>query len=331
MCDQCVTNNVKKALKAEHTNRLKTAFVRALQQEQEIEQRLAQGGNISPPIQHSHSTPQQQSSTIHSKAYESLPASTQIIPFSLKSGSGGMPMSSHSPLVGGQTLSGMTMSLSGKDSRLERERERERERDQREREKEREREIREHREREREREREQRERERSENREREKERAAAAAAAAAAANFDFSKIPDPTKLFGHQMSAAATAAALQAQLLRGMGLPTGSSSMGSHAHNPLLNPFSPLLYPYQLAMAASAAQAAASQGRGGGGGGSSSNRDNSAAAFTAASLAELQRQYLLDMLPHLPNMTAANQNSNSRSSQGGHSQGHGDGRSNWKN
>lgn len=43
MCDQCVTNNVKKALKAEHTNRLKTAFVRALQQEQEIEQRLAQG------------------------------------------------------------------------------------------------------------------------------------------------------------------------------------------------------------------------------------------------------------------------------------------------
>ena len=46
MCDQCVTNNVKKALKAEHTNRLKTAFVRALQQEQEIEQRLAHGGNI---------------------------------------------------------------------------------------------------------------------------------------------------------------------------------------------------------------------------------------------------------------------------------------------
>jgi hypothetical protein len=32
---------VKKALKAEHTNRLKTAFVKALQQEQEIEQRIA--------------------------------------------------------------------------------------------------------------------------------------------------------------------------------------------------------------------------------------------------------------------------------------------------
>lgn len=44
ICEQCVTTNVKKALKAEHTNRLKTAFVKALQQEQEIEQRLAQVG-----------------------------------------------------------------------------------------------------------------------------------------------------------------------------------------------------------------------------------------------------------------------------------------------
>ncbi|XP_039277244.1 transcriptional repressor p66-beta isoform X2 [Nilaparvata lugens] len=46
ICEQCVTTNVKKSLKAEHTNRLKTAFVKALQQEQEIEQRLAQA---SPP------------------------------------------------------------------------------------------------------------------------------------------------------------------------------------------------------------------------------------------------------------------------------------------
>lgn len=42
ICEQCVTSNIKKSLKAEHTNRLKTAFVKALQQEQEIEQRLAQ-------------------------------------------------------------------------------------------------------------------------------------------------------------------------------------------------------------------------------------------------------------------------------------------------
>lgn len=50
ICEVCVTSNLKKALKAEHTHRLKTAFVRALQQEQEIEQRLAGGGaGLSPP------------------------------------------------------------------------------------------------------------------------------------------------------------------------------------------------------------------------------------------------------------------------------------------
>ncbi|XP_028316435.1 transcriptional repressor p66-beta isoform X2 [Gouania willdenowi] len=42
LCEQCMTSNQKKALKAEHTNRLKNAFVKALQQEQEIEQRLQQ-------------------------------------------------------------------------------------------------------------------------------------------------------------------------------------------------------------------------------------------------------------------------------------------------
>ena len=40
MCENCIVSNQKKALKAEHTNRLKTAFVKALQQEQEIEQRM---------------------------------------------------------------------------------------------------------------------------------------------------------------------------------------------------------------------------------------------------------------------------------------------------
>ena len=41
ICEQCVTSNVKKALKAEHTNRLKAAFVKALQQEQELEAKIA--------------------------------------------------------------------------------------------------------------------------------------------------------------------------------------------------------------------------------------------------------------------------------------------------
>ncbi|KAI1882648.1 hypothetical protein AGOR_G00237050 [Albula goreensis] len=42
MCEHCMTSSQKRALKAEHTNRLKAAFVKALQQEQEIEQRILQ-------------------------------------------------------------------------------------------------------------------------------------------------------------------------------------------------------------------------------------------------------------------------------------------------
>ncbi|KAK2508568.1 hypothetical protein MC885_004886 [Smutsia gigantea] len=44
MCENCTASNQKKALKVEHTSRLKAAFVKALQQEQEIEQRLLQQG-----------------------------------------------------------------------------------------------------------------------------------------------------------------------------------------------------------------------------------------------------------------------------------------------
>ncbi|XP_051551295.1 transcriptional repressor p66-alpha-like isoform X2 [Myxocyprinus asiaticus] len=42
LCEQCMSSNQKKVLKAEHTSRLKAAFVKALQQEQEIEQRILQ-------------------------------------------------------------------------------------------------------------------------------------------------------------------------------------------------------------------------------------------------------------------------------------------------
>ncbi|XP_028341603.1 transcriptional repressor p66-alpha isoform X1 [Physeter macrocephalus] len=45
MCENCMASNQKKALKVEHTSRLKAAFVKALQQEQEIEQRLLQQGS----------------------------------------------------------------------------------------------------------------------------------------------------------------------------------------------------------------------------------------------------------------------------------------------
>ncbi|XP_006885921.1 PREDICTED: transcriptional repressor p66-alpha [Elephantulus edwardii] len=48
MCETCMTSSQKRALKVEHTSRLKAAFVKALQQEQEMEQRLLQQGS---PVQ----------------------------------------------------------------------------------------------------------------------------------------------------------------------------------------------------------------------------------------------------------------------------------------
>ncbi|XP_036940123.1 transcriptional repressor p66 alpha-like isoform X4 [Acanthopagrus latus] len=54
LCEQCMSSNQKKALKAEHTNRLKGAFVKALQQEQEIEQRIFQ--QTSSSVSHSSSS-----------------------------------------------------------------------------------------------------------------------------------------------------------------------------------------------------------------------------------------------------------------------------------
>lgn len=62
ICEQCMSTNQKKALKAEHTNRLKAAFVKALQQEQEIEQRILQ--QASSPVSHSPSS-SASSSTSH--------------------------------------------------------------------------------------------------------------------------------------------------------------------------------------------------------------------------------------------------------------------------
>uniref|UniRef100_A0A3B4UWE6 Transcriptional repressor p66-alpha-like n=1 Tax=Seriola dumerili TaxID=41447 RepID=A0A3B4UWE6_SERDU len=54
LCEDCMSSNQKKALKAEHTSRLKAAFVKALQQEQEIEQRIIQ--QASSPVSHSSSS-----------------------------------------------------------------------------------------------------------------------------------------------------------------------------------------------------------------------------------------------------------------------------------
>lgn len=56
MCEQCMSSNQKKQLKAEHTNRLKAAFVKALHQEREIDQRVLQ--QATPPASSSSSSAQ---------------------------------------------------------------------------------------------------------------------------------------------------------------------------------------------------------------------------------------------------------------------------------
>ncbi|CAG0879552.1 unnamed protein product [Cyprideis torosa] len=47
VCESCVSTNTKKSLKAEHTNRLKSAFVKALQQEQDLERQLSKCSSAS--------------------------------------------------------------------------------------------------------------------------------------------------------------------------------------------------------------------------------------------------------------------------------------------
>ena len=51
ICEKCSTANVKKELKAEHTARLKAAFLKALKQEQEIEQKMNESTPIAPKPQ----------------------------------------------------------------------------------------------------------------------------------------------------------------------------------------------------------------------------------------------------------------------------------------
>ncbi|XP_032872628.1 transcriptional repressor p66-beta isoform X2 [Amblyraja radiata] len=124
LCEQCVTSNQKKALKAEHTNRLKTAFVKALQQEQEIEQRIQQQAAVvsasptsvsagvvmnkpEPVIRHHplRQPPQSQSSLqrgLHSSARSVLSTFAQGPQLHMASGLVGMP-GKHAMRSGGQS------------------------------------------------------------------------------------------------------------------------------------------------------------------------------------------------------------------------------------
>ncbi|XP_047198806.1 GATA zinc finger domain containing 2Ab isoform X3 [Hippoglossus stenolepis] len=86
LCDQCMSSNQKKALKAEHTTRLKAAFVKALQQEQEIEQRILQQAASSSSSSHSKNTSSSssmsKSEVLISQQYKQVRAAMQHRPVS---------------------------------------------------------------------------------------------------------------------------------------------------------------------------------------------------------------------------------------------------------
>uniref|UniRef100_A0A8C7DHK5 GATA zinc finger domain containing 2Ab n=1 Tax=Oncorhynchus kisutch TaxID=8019 RepID=A0A8C7DHK5_ONCKI len=92
LCDQCMSSNLKKALKAQHTNRLKAAFVKALQQEQEVEQRILQQA-ASPvskmPSSSSRMKSEQQQHVLVSQQYKQARAQLQLQQHR------GMPMARH--------------------------------------------------------------------------------------------------------------------------------------------------------------------------------------------------------------------------------------------
>ncbi|XP_034560110.1 GATA zinc finger domain containing 2Ab isoform X2 [Notolabrus celidotus] len=74
LCDQCMSSNQKKALKAEHTSRLKAAFVKALQQEQEIEQRILQQAASSSSLSKTTSSSSMSKSEMLSHQYKHVSA-----------------------------------------------------------------------------------------------------------------------------------------------------------------------------------------------------------------------------------------------------------------
>ncbi|KAK2706486.1 transcription factor dcp-66-like isoform X2 [Artemia franciscana] len=248
MCEQCVSSTVKRALRAEHTARLKSAFMRALQQEQELEQ--------------------------HSSRTEKPPAPSPAPPPPVKEHHL-PPPSRPSPLA----------SPSHSVATVNRERERMREREMREKA------------------REERHKEKMERESRERSRSMMDHHLGSP--NDFSKLVDPTKMFNHQTMAALQAA--QQMILRaGMGLGSPQQLQAQAAANPLLNPFNPLLYPYQLALAASAAHQVQ---------GAKSSHQPQMPGMNPAALAELQRQILMEMMPpSLGHISGGNQPSTSRQS-----------------
>ncbi|KAJ8708728.1 hypothetical protein PYW08_010110 [Mythimna loreyi] len=258
LCELCVSGNVKRALKAEHTARLKTAFVRALQQEQEIERRLAAPAASPPPAPpplaaHAPLPPHQAPPPAHSHAHQHRPLQMSVSRSASRGGSTSSPAPSKTPapppaprtLPPSESLRSHHSDRSRETSEVPAKKGKGSSSSS-----------------------------TSQNSSSSKQHQQLAAAAAAQMAFE-------------QHSAAAMQA-LQHQLLRGLSGAGGTSGMSPAAAAAAMMQFSPLIYTYQLAMA----QASALAGKGGSGSGG-----GAAMAAEMQRVAEAQRQYLLDMIP----------------------------------
>lgn len=78
ICEKCSTANVKKELKAEHTARLKAAFLKALKQEQEIEQKMNESTPIAPKPQQSQKTTSS-SKVVSASSHHHLPHRQSVV------------------------------------------------------------------------------------------------------------------------------------------------------------------------------------------------------------------------------------------------------------
>ncbi|KPJ14873.1 Transcriptional repressor p66-alpha [Papilio machaon] len=273
LCELCVSGNVKRALKAEHTARLKTAFVRALQQEQEIERRLAAPAPSPPPAPppahapapahaHAHNTHAAHSShtshSSHRTPQMSVSRSSSRTPAPAAAAA-----PAQQPAAKTSQPSNSSRSANSSETLSRHHSERAREQD------------------------------------------VPAKKGKGSSSSTASQGSSSSKQ--HQQLAAAAAAqmafeqhsaaamqALQHQLLRGLSGAAGGGGMSAAAAAAMMQ-FSPLLYTYQLAMA----QASALAGKGGGGGavGGVGGAGGAAAVAEMQRVAEAQRQYLLDMIP----------------------------------
>ncbi|XP_039747032.1 transcriptional repressor p66-alpha-like isoform X3 [Pararge aegeria] len=260
LCELCVSGNVKRALKAEHTARLKTAFVRALQQEQEIERRLAAPSpppaapppsTPAPPAPAPPSTPAPPPAHAHHHRPPQMTLSRSTSRNSAAPTPPAPPAAKPAPPANSSRNLSSTEAMRGHHS----------------------------------------ERARDSEPPAKKGKGSSSTtssqgssskqhqqlAAAAAAQMAF-----------EQQSAAAMQA-LQHQLLRGLSGAGSSGGMSPAAAAAAMMQFSPLLYTYQLALAQQANALGKRSGKNSGG--------SAAMAAEMQRVAEAQRQYLLDMIP----------------------------------